>query len=269
MTVKLVISDVDGTIVQTDKSVAESTVAAAARLQAAGVALGIVSARPPRGMRYITEALKLTGPYGGFNGGRVMSPEGDVLEEHLVPEAAARTALGLFVARGLTVFVFAGDDWLITDPDGAHVDHERRTVRFDPTVVDSFEPHLGHVLKMVGVSDDEPLLAAVETELQTMLKGAANAKRSQSYYLDLTAAEANKGAAVRMLARAQGVALEEVAVLGDMLNDVPMFEVAGFSVAMGNASDAVKNLAKASIAAGNDDGGWADAIDQLILPRAT
>ena len=268
MSVKLVISDVDGTIVRTDKSVAPSTIAAAGRLQAAGIPLSIVSARPPRGMRYIQETLHLTGPLGGFNGGRVMSPDGRVLEEHLVPEPAARTALGLFAARGLTTFVFSGEEWLITDPNGAHVDHERHTVRFEPTIVETFEPYLDRVLKMVGVSDNAPFLAGVETELQTLLHGTANAKRSQTYYLDLTAQEANKGAAVRMLARAQGVGLEEVAVLGDMLNDVPMFEVAGFSVAMGNASDEVKGLAKASVGPGNDDGGWAEAIDRLILPRA-
>ena len=268
MSIKLVISDVDGTIVGTDKSILPSTIAAAKRIQAAGIPLAIVSARPPRGMQYIAETLRLSGPFGGFNGGRVMSPEGKVLEEHLVPEPAARSALGLFAARGLMTFVFAGDEWLIIDPNGPHVDHERRTVRFEPTIVETFEPYLDRVLKMVGVSDDEPFLAGVETELQTLLHGSANAKRSQTYYLDLTALEANKGAAVRMLARVQGVELEEVAVLGDMLNDVPMFEVAGFSVAMGNASDQVKRLASASVSSGNDDGGWAEAIDTLILPRA-
>jgi len=267
MSVKLVISDVDGTIVGTDKSVTDSTIAAAGRLQEAGIPLAIVSARPPRGMQYIQQTLKLSGPLGGFNGGRILSPDGRVLEEHPVPEAAARTALGLFKARGLTVFVFSGDEWLISDGAGAHVEHERRTVRFDPTVVGSFEPYLDRVLKMVGVSDDEPFLAGIETELQTLLHGSANAKRSQTYYLDLTAQDANKGSAVRMLAHAQGVGLDDVAVIGDMLNDVPMFEVAGFSVAMGNASDEVKGLATASVPSSNDHGGWAEAIDTLILPR--
>ena len=100
-----------------------------------------------------------------------------------------------------------------------------------------------------------------------MLGETANARRSQTYYLDVTHPEANKGNAVRLLAAAQGVAVEEIAVLGDMINDVPMFEVAGFSVAMGNATDAVKRLASA-VTSGNDEDGWADAVDRLILPRA-
>ena len=86
------------------------------------------------------------------------------------------------------------------------------------------------------------------------------------YYLDLTHRNANKGYAVRALARHAGVDVSEVAVLGDMVNDVPMFEVAGFSVAMGNGTDAVKAAASATTAA-NDQEGWAQAIDTLILPR--
>ncbi len=267
VSIKLVASDVDGTIVRTDKSVAPSTIEAAKRLQGAGIPLSIVSARPPRGMAYITETLGLTGPLAGFNGGRVVGPDGSVLSEHVVPEAAARTALGLFMAKGLFVFLFSGDEWLIAAPDGPHVEHEKRTVRFDPVVVDSFEPYMTKVLKMVGVSDDEPLLAATETELQRVLDGSATAKRSQTYYLDLTAKEANKGNAIRLLADAQGIDVSEIAVIGDMENDVPMFETAGFSVAMGNASESVKGKAAVAATADNDHDGWAEAVDRLILSR--
>lgn len=266
MTIKLVASDVDGTIVHTDKSVGASTVAAARRLQEAGLPLSIVSARPPRGMAYITEALGLTGPLAGFNGGQIRAADGTVLSEHVVPEAAARTALALFMARGAFPFVFSGDDWLIAAPEGPHVEHEKHTVRFDPVVVDSFEPCLDKVLKMVGVSDDAGLLAEVEAELQKLLGPAATVKRSQTYYLDVTATQANKGNAIRLLAEAQGLQVSEIAVIGDMENDVPMFEVAGFSVAMGNATDSVKAKASAAVRGDNDGDGWAEAVE-LILGR--
>ncbi|MDT7952497.1 MAG: HAD family hydrolase [Acetobacteraceae bacterium] len=267
MTIKLVVSDVDGTIVRTDKSVAASTVAAAGRLREAGLPLSIVSARPPRGMAYITEALGLTGPLAGFNGGRVLAPDGTILSEHAVPETAARETLAFFESKGLFVFLFSGDDWLIGAPDGPHVAHEAHTVRFDPVVVGSFEPYLGSVLKMVGVSDDAGLLAAAEAELQERLGDRATAKRSQTYYLDLTATEANKGNAIRLLADGQGIDVSQIAVIGDMENDVPMFTTAGFSVAMGNASDGVKARASASTAADNDGGGWAEAVELILAQR--
>ena len=264
--VRLVVSDVDGTLVQTDKSLAASTIAAAQRLQQAGVPLAIVSARPPRGMQWLQDALHLTGPLAGFNGGSLVAPDGTVLEQRLVPPAAARTALDLFRARGISAWLFTATEWLVLDPNGPHVDHERHTVRFSERVVDSFDPYLDQVGKLVGCTDDAPLLASVETELQGLLGDTAAARRSQTYYLDVTHQEANKGNAIRLLADVQGITVDEVAVLGDMMNDVPMFKVAGFSVAMGNASAEVRSYASA-VTEANDRDGWAQAVDRFILPR--
>ena len=194
------------------------------------------------------------------------APDGTLLEKRTVPEPAARTALGLFAAHGVSAWLFTNEEWLILDANGPHVDHERHTVRFDPRVVDSFEPYIDQAGKIVGCTDDAPLLASVEDELQRLLGETANAKRSQTYYLDVTHIEANKGNAIRLLAKAQGIGVEEVAVLGDQMNDVPMFKVAGFSVAMGNGPDDVKALASATTS-GNDHDGWAEAVDRLIMPR--
>jgi len=264
--IRLVVSDVDGTLVQTDKSLAASTVAAAGRLRAAGIPLAIVSARPPRGMLWIAEQLGLAGLLAGFNGGTIMQPDGTVVEQHTVPSDAARTALELFARNHVSAWLFTGDEWLAQDPNGPHVDHERHTVRFHERIVESFGPYIGQAGKVVGVTDDAPLLAGLETELQAMLGSTANAKRSQTYYLDVTHRDANKGNAVRMLASHVGVELAEVAVLGDMENDLPMFDVAGFAVAMGNGSPEVQARA-AAVTGANDADGWAEAIDKFILPR--
>lgn len=264
--VRLVVSDVDGTLVQTDKSLAPGTVAAAARLRAAGIPLAIVSARPPRGMLWIAQELGLAGLLAGFNGGTIMQPDGTVVEQHAVPPDAARAALALFARSNVSAWLFTAEEWLAQDPDGPHVAHERHTVRFHERIVEGFDPYIGEAGKLVGVTDDAPLLARLETELQAMLGATANAKRSQTYYLDVTHREANKGNAVRMLAAHVGVDLAEVAVLGDMENDLPMFDVAGFTVAMGNASPAVQARA-AAVTGTNDADGWAQAVDRLILTR--
>jgi len=267
MTVKLIVSDVDGTLVQPDKTLSPGTIAAAGRVQQAGVPLAIVSARPPRGMRWIVEALHLQSPSAGFNGGAIVGPDGAVLEWNPAPADIVRAALDLFAARGVDAWLFTQNEWLIRDPAGVYVEHERHTVRFEARVVPDFAPYVDQVGKLVGVSDDFARLAAVEAELQGIVGDRATAHRSQDYYLDLTHRNANKGYAVQALARHQGIDPAEIAVLGDMVNDVPMFKVAGYSVAMGNGSAETKAAATATTAA-NDRDGWAQAIDTLILPRA-
>ena len=72
MTVRLVISDIDGTLVRGDKRLSDGVVAAVKRLQDAGVAMSLISARPPSGMTWIAERLGLTGEIGAFNGGTIV-----------------------------------------------------------------------------------------------------------------------------------------------------------------------------------------------------
>jgi Cof subfamily protein (haloacid dehalogenase superfamily) len=265
MTIKLVVSDVDGTMVTKEKVLSPATIAAAHRLHAAGVHLALVSSRPPRGMAFLTMDLGLTGPMGGFNGGTILAPDGAILEERLVPEAAVRTSLDMFRKRGIDAWLFAGNEWLIKDYAGDYVSKEHRTVRFDPTVVDDFEPFMARCGKVVGVSGKFDELADCEQALQGSLGSTAHAHRSQRYYLDVTNPAADKGTALRAFASWYGVDVADVCAIGDERNDVPMFRVAGHSVAMGNAPPAVAAEAKYSTGS-NEQDGWAAAIDRHVLP---
>ncbi len=78
----------------------------------------------------------------------------------------------------------------------------------------------------------------------------------------------NKGAAVEELSRSTEIPLAQIVTLGDMENDVPMFHRSGFSIAMGNASDAVKHEARETTSS-NDEDGFAAAIERFVLPQAT
>ena len=266
MAIKLVVSDVDGTMVTSAKVLTPATIAAAKRLAAAGVPLALVSSRPPRGMAFIQADLGLSGPLGGFNGGTILAGNGAVIEQRFLPAQAARTSLQFFAERGVSAWVFADDQWFIQDPNGDYVPKERMTVRFEPTVVDDFTPYLERCGKIVGASADFPLLAQCEQDLQGLLGSHAHAHRSQHYYLDVTNATADKGTAARALASFYGLELAEVCAIGDQANDVPMFRVAGYSVAMGNAPEAVAAEAKLHTDS-NEQDGWAAAIDRHVLPK--
>lgn len=264
--ISLVVSDVDGTLVTHDKVVAVSTIAAAKALRQAGIPLAAVSSRPPRGMTATATALDLD-LFAGFNGAVLVRPDLTPVEENYVPADAAQTAVAALQAGGADVWVFNGDEWLVTDLSGEYVAHERRTVQFEPTLVADFTGRLDRVGKIVGASSDFDRLAGLEADLSRKLGATAVARRSQRYYLDVTHATADKGHAVRAFARHWGVPLEEVAVLGDQGNDLPMFAVAGLSIAMGNGTAEAKAAAHFTTGS-NDADGWAEAVRTVILPRA-
>ena len=154
---------------------------------------------------------------------------------------------------------------VIKRDDGKYVPHERDTIQHAPLVVTDFAPYLAKACKIVGASQDFPLLARCEAEIQQLLGDSAVAVRSQNYYLDVTPPAQSKGTFVTAMAERLGIPLSAVATVGDMRNDLPMFAVSGMSIAMGNASDEMKSKAT-DVTTSNEDDGFAGAVD-LILKR--
>ncbi|HMF44231.1 MAG TPA: Cof-type HAD-IIB family hydrolase [Polyangia bacterium] len=263
--IKLLIADVDGTLVTPTKSLTPLTCNAVARLRAAGVDFTITSGRPPRGMKMLVEPLGLTAPVAAFNGGMyVRSDLKTVLMQRTIPPQVARQVVDHMLRAGLDVWVYQGADWFITRPDAPRVERERSNVRFDPTVVPDLHGVLAAPIKIVGVSLDQALVARCEAELGERLGAEACAARSTPFYLDVTHPEANKGMVVRDAARLLHLPLDQIATIGDMPNDVPMLSVAGLGIAMGNATADVQRIAR-HVSRSNENEGFAYAVDSFIL----
>ncbi|HXX69144.1 MAG TPA: Cof-type HAD-IIB family hydrolase [Polyangiaceae bacterium] len=263
--IRLLIADVDGTLVAPDKTLTARACTAVARLREAGVHFAITSGRPPRGMAMLTEPLTLDQPIAAFNGAMFVQPDLEtLLEQHTLPVAVASEVLDHLRLAGCDVWVYRGAGWFVRNVDAPHVAREQSTVQFAPTVVDDLRRVLDGAVKIVGVSDDQPLVARCEDELRRRVGGHVTAARSQPYYLDVTHPDANKGSVVRFLARRLGIAREQIATIGDMPNDVLMFGVGGVSIAMGNASPQVQRTAR-YVTTSNGDEGFANAVDCFIL----
>jgi Cof subfamily protein (haloacid dehalogenase superfamily) len=263
-TIAAVVSDVDGTLVRSDKSLTPRTIETVRNLRTAGIKFAIVSSRPPRGLKTVIERLAITAPVAGFNGGVIVSPELSVIARHLIAPDVARRAVDLIEASGANAWIFSGDQWLVRDRNGARVALEERTVEFPPTAIDEFTNVIGTAAKIVAVSDDFTLLTKLQDQVRNSLGRDANVVRSQKYYLDITHPLANKGNALLELARLMAVSPADTAVVGDGENDMDMFIQAGLSIAMGNASAEVRAAAD-FVTGGNNGDGAAAAIDWFVL----
>jgi Cof subfamily protein (haloacid dehalogenase superfamily) len=262
---RVLLADVDGTLVTQQKVLTQEALAAARELRAAGITLALTSGRPPRGMTMLIEPLALTGPIAGFNGGVFVNPDLSLIQSRPLHPRVAREALDLILKAGLDAWVYTEEEWLIRNKDAPHVAREAWTVKFEAEVVPGFtEEHLSRAVKIVGVSDDHDLVARTETAAQKALGDRASAARSQPYYLDVTNPQANKGEVVRWLARTMKIDPNEIATIGDMPNDVLMFKAAGLSIAMGNASKEVQADADA-VTDTNEAEGFANAVRRFVL----
>ena len=264
-TIKLLLADVDGTLVTPDKVLTDRAVAAVRRLGEAGILFAVTSGRPPRGMSMLIEPLNLTTPIAAFNGGILVNRDMSVIEQRVVPEELVVPVAELNASFGLDTWVYRGAGWYVPDPKGAHVARETATVRFEPKVMDSLAGLTTDVAKLVGVSDDLDAVARASQAAHDKFGDHVAAARSQPDYLDVTHPDANKGAVAQYLSRTYSIPTESIATIGDMPNDVLMFAHSGLSIAMGNASLEVQRAAR-RVTASNAEEGFAKAVESFILP---
>jgi Cof subfamily protein (haloacid dehalogenase superfamily) len=262
--IELVLADVDGTLVTDDKQLTERTITAVRSLKDAGVKFAVTSGRPPRGMEMLVQPLALELPLAAFNGGLFARPDMSVIEERSIDTDLVEAIVELIGEHGLDVWLYRGSDWLLRDEHVPHVKKEADTVRFAPTVVESFDGTTERIAKIVGVSDDLDAVAKAEADAREKFGKHVSAARSQPYYLDVTHPDANKGAVLQYFSREYGIPLERIATLGDQPNDVLMFTDAGLSIAMGNAEEEVQHAAT-QVTESNEDEGFAIAIERYVL----
>ena len=261
--IRLVLADVDGTLVTKDKILTPRAIRAVERLRERGILFTITSGRPPKGMKMVIDPLKISEPIAGFNGGMMVRPDFTVIEARTLPTDTARKVIGIIRDHKVDPWVYDGNDWIVSKLDAPHVAREQWTVKFPPVVGD-VEAKLDQVVKITGVSDDLDLMKRLEHDLQQALGDKASAALSQPYYVDVTNKDANKGGVVMALERLLGIPASQMVTLGDQPNDVLMFRKSGMSIAMGQASPDVQKQAT-HVSTSCEEEGFANGIEKFVL----
>jgi Cof subfamily protein (haloacid dehalogenase superfamily) len=264
--IRLVIADIDGTLVTDKKLLTPRSVQAVHRLRDEGIIFGVTTGRPPAGVRMLVEALPPLRFIAGFNGGVVVNRDFIKFRENLLPPEKAKQVVKIVLEHKVDVWLYSDKDWFIRDPHAYRVDREQKTVQFAPKVTPTFDGLFGRVAKIVGVSENYETIARCEKNVQEICGSTVSAARSQPYYLDVTHPNANKGEVVLMASEYFGISPEQIATIGDMANDITMFKKSGMSIAMGNASPEVRSAASC-VTASNKEEGFAMAVDDFILPQ--
>ena len=157
--IRLVLADVDGTLVTQDKVLTPKARQAVAKLSDAGIAFAVTSGRPPHGMETLIKDLTITTVVAGFNGGVFTTPRLDPIVMRDLPKDATARAIELIREHGLVAWLYTDTVWYVQDPEGPHVDREVKTVGFAPEVTSDYSGYLAQAAKIVGVSNDREAVA--------------------------------------------------------------------------------------------------------------
>ena len=262
--VRLVATDLDGTIVRTDGTISVRTKDALAAAQGAGLLVVFVTGRPPRWMQPIAEATGHTGLAICMNGALVYDMGREVVVEEHPLEPAVAAELVEILRRALPEISFAVDG-----AQGiAHEPTYRSRFPFPPGVLVAEVEKLVStpVTKLLarheGMSGDEFLAAALA--LAEDLEGLAEITFSGvDGLLEISAAGISKAFTLENLATGHGIGAHEVVAFGDMPNDLPMLAWAGHAVAVANAHPDVRQMAD-EVTASNDEDGVAQVVERLL-----
>jgi hypothetical protein len=264
--IRLVIADIDGTLVTPEKLLTPRSMQAVQRLKDAGILFGVTTGRPPVGTKMLVDSLPGLKFIAGFNGGIILRRDFSIFKVNLLPAAAAEQVVKIILEHNMDVWLYTDQDWFVRDLKAYRVDREEKTVQFPPKVRPTFEGLYDRVTKIVGVSQNYDTVARCERNVQETCGASVSAARSQPFYLDVTHPNANKGDVVLLASEFSGIPPREIATIGDMANDVTMFKQSGVSIAMGNASPEVQKAAT-YVTASNEQEGFATAVDKFILPQ--
>ena len=265
--IRLVIADVDGTLVTHEKILTPRAIDAVFQLRKVGIQFAVTSGRPPRGMAMLIEPLKMDEPLAAFNGGVIIQPDlTTVLGQNFLAPDVVKQTVQLILEHKLDAWIYTDLTWYVRDAKAPHVAREQWTVKFEPVITNDLASLVDRVAKVVGVSDDLDAVQRCEKDAQAALGANASAARSQPYYLDVTHPKANKGEVVLAMSDLLKIPVEEIATIGDMPNDVLMFVKSGISIAMGNASAEVQKSAT-YVTTSSEEEGFANAMEKFILKR--
>lgn len=271
---KLLAVDLDGTLLGRDGVPHESDRLAIARLRDAGVPTTIATGRLYSGSCDVARAVGIEGPIACVDGSHIVDTRGDrAVYLRSIEAGTAVVVRDLLAEHGAIGFLFA-QDLIIHDAAGEPYAHYVRTWSPRIQVVDRVteHPHWEHdegVMAVVALGATEQIRAIVDTlrgELAeaTFVVDFPVARLAGTHALVARAAGATKGTAIEWLARHHGITPAEVVVVGDWVNDVPMFQAAGRSFVMGQAPEHVKRMASDRLLADlHSGGGIAEAIREV------
>ena len=269
MKYKLLVLDVDGTLLNDEREISKRTLAALLKVQQMGVRIVLASGRPTYGLMPLAKTLEL-GNYGGFvlsyNGCQIIKAQnGEILFERRINPEMLPYLEKKARKNGFAIFTYH-DDTLSTDsPDNEYIKNDALLNNLKIIKEDEFSTAIDFApCKCMLVSDKEKALIGLEQHWEKRLAGTLDAFRSEPYFLEVVPCGVNKANTLGALLEHLGVTREEVIAVGDGVCDVTMLQLAGMGVAMGHSQDSVKVCAD-YVTASNEEDGVALAVEKLIL----
>ncbi len=243
--IKMLVLDIDGTIYRSDYTASEAVKAAIRGLVARGIKVVLATGRMYAAAVHVAREFGLNTPIISYQGGLVKEfyDSDKTLLQCTLPVESAKIALKILKEKNIHFNLYM-DDTLIVETDSETIRKYTDERKIKYRVVSNFdEIELKNINKILAIDTNAEKIEALTDELNEIFKGELYIVRSTPNFCEIANKEATKGNAIRYLAKKWNIKKEEIMACGDQDNDIEMLLSAGTKVAMGNATEKLKEIA--------------------------
>ena len=267
MTIKWIFTDMDGTLLNSQGRLTPSNATAICK---ANIPITLVSARAPMEMAEAVNILGLTGPQVAFNGGLIYQIKDGVIQPlhtDIIKKETAQTLLAKVRQHfsHISLSYYDLNHWYCDKIDKG-IRFEYELTKQAPTLINdqaTFLQAQDNTFKIMMICFEEESMRELEKYLQSLALPDISIQRSGKFYLEITSKNAKKSKGISYIFKKERLDKFDTAAFGDGHNDIPMLEMVGYPIVMGNAFDDLKRLAY-KITKSNDQDGVGYGIHKFL-----
>jgi Cof subfamily protein (haloacid dehalogenase superfamily) len=268
--IDLIVVDLDSTLLTSDHKMTERSEKALKAAIKKGVQVVIATGKTHISAGAIVERLGITTPGIYVQGMTIVNPDGTTLYQQTINPDVARQVISFAEDRGFTAAAYSGSRILVRQlTPGA----EELASKYNEPMPETVGP-LQNILDempinkvIVALPNESRRITALRWQLQMQLDGQAKLTQAMGDQLEILPPGGGKGPALKVLLKELKVPAERVLAIGDGENDIEMLTLAGIGVAVGNATQSLKDVAD-YVVASNDADGVAEAVERFVLGAA-
>jgi len=266
--IKLLCTDIDGTLLNADRWLSDATVTAFAKAKLPTI---LASSRMPSALTYIQKGLNiLNSPLIAYNGGLILGSDGRVVQSNTFDLSILEIVIAHQTKNEYNLSIYSNDDWFTAQED-YWTKREINNTRVQPTLqnpsatLQKLTEQKRGIHKLMCMGDEKELddLVKVLDNFITQV----HLYRSKDTYLEITPRNIDKAKALNIVLQEEfDFGMEAVMAFGDNHNDDELIKKAGLGVAVGNATATLKSLADYVSPYSNKEDAVAKAIIEIINP---
>lgn len=266
MSYKMIVLDLDDTLLKNDGTISGKTKNTLKKVQEDGIKVVLASGSPTFAIEPVANALELE-KYGGYiisyNGARIIEcrDKKELYAANITREEVQKL-YQMSQEKDAYIQTYIGDNIIASQPN-KFTDIEKQITGMEIIVPNDFSSYVQQEVVKVIVLQEPEKLKELEKKWKPLIQNKLYMTISKPFFLEFMNLEVDKGKSILRLGKMLGIDAEEIIAIGDSYNDITMIQAAGLGVAMGNAVEAVKEIAN-YVTEDNEHDGVATVVEKFI-----